>query len=170
MITRTFRKSWWAYSVCLPIIALATQTSAQMTGTSRLPGDIATIGLVLLAVFLIYFIPTFVAFRRGHPNRWTILVINLVFGGTGIGWFGSLIWALNAVHLSPAGSNGGESGLNIFANDPVQVVLADRAKEANAVLDAAEQLHQLKGLLDAKVITENEYATLRKPLLDQLMA
>ncbi|WP_406873611.1 superinfection immunity protein [Aminobacter sp. P9b] len=32
-------------------------------------------GLIILAV--IYMIPTIVAFWRGHPNRWVILLLNI---------------------------------------------------------------------------------------------
>lgn len=80
-------------------------------------------GLIILAV--IYMIPTIVAFWRGHPNRWVILLLNIFLGGTGIVWFGCLIWACMAVHVSnnPNDSHGGESGLNLTANDVVAVRL-----------------------------------------------
>ena len=49
-------------------------------------------------VFLfLYFIPTIVAFSRGHHNAGSILVINLFFGWTGIGWIVSLAMALSHV-------------------------------------------------------------------------
>lgn len=43
-------------------------------------------GIVLLIIGAIYCAPTLLAFRRDHPNRWIILVINVAFGGTIIGW------------------------------------------------------------------------------------
>ena len=46
-------------------------------------------------VLLFYALPTLIAFRRRHPNRWAILAINLVLGQTGIGWVVSLVWALH---------------------------------------------------------------------------
>jgi hypothetical protein len=42
-------------------------------------------GIVLLIIGAIYAAPTLLAFRRNHPNRWIILVINVAFGGTVIG-------------------------------------------------------------------------------------
>lgn len=57
--------------------------------------------IVLLAVvalciaLLIYILPTIIAFCRSHRNRWVILIINVVFGGTVLGWFFALIWAVN---------------------------------------------------------------------------
>ena len=80
---------------------------------------------VFLAAFcLIYVAPTIVAFRRRHPNRWVIAALNLVGGVTGFLWVITLIWAFRAVHISPTRNNGGESGLNIVANDEVHAVIS----------------------------------------------
>lgn len=77
------------------------------------------------AIFcVIYMVPSIVAFRRNHPNRWVIFVINLAFGGTVIGWGFALVWAMRAVHRPSNEADGGESGLNIFINDPKTVRLA----------------------------------------------
>lgn len=137
------------------------------------------IGLIVALVIglVILFIPTFIAFRRGHPNRWPIFLVNLIFGGTGLGWFGSLIWALNAVHKSPTGSQGGESGLNVFVNDVKTVQVAGTAATPplhaglaplHEDVDPVAQLHRLKALFDKGVIDADEHRQLRKPLLDRL--
>ena len=47
--------------------------------------------IALLA--LLYFLPTIVAASRGHGIA-LILVLNLFFGWTVIGWFIMLVWAL----------------------------------------------------------------------------
>lgn len=75
---------------------------------------------------LIYIVPSIVAFRRHHPNRWLILVINFAFGCTVIGWGIALIWALRAVHRPNSAADGGESGLNIFVNDAKTIHLGTR--------------------------------------------
>jgi hypothetical protein len=49
------------------------------------------IHLAILA--LLYFLPTIVASHRGH-NVTGILLLNLLFGWTIIGWWAILIWAL----------------------------------------------------------------------------
>lgn len=54
------------------------------------------IGLVLICA-IIFFLPTIIAFFRQHRNRWVILLINLFFGGTGIGWLACLIWSFNKI-------------------------------------------------------------------------
>jgi Superinfection immunity protein len=53
---------------------------------------------VLLCLALVcsatYLLPSVVAFKRGHENAWVILVLNLLFGFTLIGWWGCLAWAM----------------------------------------------------------------------------
>jgi hypothetical protein len=49
--------------------------------------------ITLSVLTLFYFLPTIVAAHRGH-NVTGILLLNLFFGWTGIGWFAMLLWAL----------------------------------------------------------------------------
>lgn len=42
---------------------------------------------------LLYFLPTIVAVNRGHRVG-GVLVLNVLFGWTGIGWMALLLWAL----------------------------------------------------------------------------
>lgn len=52
------------------------------------------LSLVMLAVAtIVYFVPTFVAALRNHPNAVAITLLNLFLGWTLIGWVGALIWA-----------------------------------------------------------------------------
>jgi hypothetical protein len=50
--------------------------------------------LGLLLTLLFYFAPTLVAYVKGHKQRDVILVLNLIFGWTLIGWVLCLIWSL----------------------------------------------------------------------------
>ena len=55
------------------------------------------IGLIVLAVLIagfVYFIPSFMAYRRQHRNRLAILAMNLFLGWTFLGWVGALVWSL----------------------------------------------------------------------------
>jgi hypothetical protein len=53
--------------------------------------------LVVTPILLsIYFIPSIVAFSRKKANKTAILVLNLFFGCTGVGWVILLVWALSA--------------------------------------------------------------------------
>jgi len=60
------------------------------------------------------FIPTFVAFARGHPQRAGIFILNLLLGWTGIGWLAALIWSLSGGRPQ---DGGGRQSL-IFAEMP----------------------------------------------------
>ncbi len=62
----------------------------------------AGIGLmfILPAIFL-YFLPSILASTRRHPNFAGVLLVNLFFGWTFLGWIGALVWALTA---PPAGA------------------------------------------------------------------
>jgi len=123
--------------------------------------------LVLTAIFLvfvaIYGAPSFVAFRRHHPNRWLILLINIVFGGTLIGWGIAMIWALRAAHRPGSTSSGGESGLNLFVNDVKKIEIVDPPPIPQA--SAAQELERLHGLLTRGVISQGEFDTLKAKLV-----
>jgi hypothetical protein len=57
-------------------------------------------GFVLLVIFfaigvvVLYFIPAIVTFKRNHAHCIPILIVDLIFGATVLGWVGSLVWAL----------------------------------------------------------------------------
>lgn len=56
------------------------------------------IGLLMIVggilILVICFLPTIIAFNRGHHYRWIICAINVVFGATGIGYLAALVWSL----------------------------------------------------------------------------
>ncbi|MGM4907182.1 superinfection immunity protein [Tardiphaga sp. 866_E4_N2_1] len=57
---------------------------------------LATIGGPILLIPLLataYLLPTFVGFKRRHVYSWAILVLNVIFGVTGLGWLALIIWA-----------------------------------------------------------------------------
>ncbi len=53
-------------------------------------------GYWIALLVLLYWVPSFVAFSRGHRNRWPILALNTFLGATVIGWVAALVWALLA--------------------------------------------------------------------------
>lgn len=55
----------------------------------------------ILAV--LYFVPSFIAYKRNHKNKLPIFVLNLLLGWSGIVWIGVLIWALLSDHGSGIG-------------------------------------------------------------------
>jgi hypothetical protein len=50
--------------------------------------------LALIALVLLYFLPSLVANRRGHRNTGAIVVLNIFLGWTFLGWVLTLVWAL----------------------------------------------------------------------------
>jgi hypothetical protein len=64
-----------------------------------LPALIAVMGIgaFLMILFVPYWIPTIIAFRRKHPNKGAIAAVNFVFGWTFWGWGVALVWALSDV-------------------------------------------------------------------------
>ncbi|WP_055528951.1 superinfection immunity protein [Streptomyces graminilatus] len=42
--------------------------------------------VVILALAVLYLVPSYMAFGRGAKDRWLILVINVFLGGSLIGW------------------------------------------------------------------------------------
>ena len=71
------------------------------------------LGLIALVLFYLFFLPTFIAFRRGHRNRWVIFLINFVFGATVLGWIGALIWALTASQTHDPNAYGQNDALGL---------------------------------------------------------
>jgi len=61
-------------------------------------GWLAGVWVVSLAISaLFYFLPTFVAGMRGHPNTAAIAVLNILLGCTLVGWVVALVWSFTAV-------------------------------------------------------------------------
>jgi hypothetical protein len=56
---------------------------------------------LVLVGLVINFIPTMIAFTRGHPNAAPILLVNLLLGWTFIGWVVALVWACTAIQPVP---------------------------------------------------------------------
>jgi hypothetical protein len=126
-------------------------------------GDLAFVAIVFLIIGLVYIAPSIVAFRRNHPNRWIILVINIAFGETIIGWGIALVWALRAVHRPGSTSSGGESGLNLFFNDVRKVQLVEPPPLPQTT--TGQELERLHDLLVRGAISQVEFDGLKAKLL-----
>ena len=49
--------------------------------------------LAVMGAVLVYFLPAMIAISRSHLNTTSIILTNLLFGWTVIGWIIALIWA-----------------------------------------------------------------------------
>lgn len=121
--------------------------------------------IAIVIIIIVYYAPTIIAFRRSHSNRWLIAIVNTIFGGSGIGWLGALVWALHVAHISNQanGSNGGESGLNLVANDV-------RKTEIVGPYDISMELERLHALYEKNVITEEQYKALKGRTIGKITA
>ncbi|MGI6701814.1 MAG: superinfection immunity protein [Christensenellales bacterium] len=54
---------------------------------------LATVLGAILAV-VIYFIPSYLAFKRKHPHKIALLLLNIFLGWTFLGYLIALVWAL----------------------------------------------------------------------------
>ena len=53
------------------------------------------IGIISFIVgIIVYFVPSYIAYRRKHKNRVAILVLNIFLGWSLIGWIVALVWSL----------------------------------------------------------------------------
>lgn len=59
-----------------------------------------TLLIIALIAFVLYFLPTIIAFRREHHNRWAIAALNFFLGSTCFGWVAAFVWSLTTVRKS----------------------------------------------------------------------
>ena len=52
---------------------------------------------VIVVVGAVYFIPSFIAFKRKHNNKIPILILNFFTGASIIGWVACLIWSFTYI-------------------------------------------------------------------------
>lgn len=100
-------------------------------------------GFVFLVVaFVAYFLPTFIASRRSHPNGNSIALLNIFLGWTFIGWLVALIWSVSAIQKKEAPT----------ISAPQQ-------------LDKYQQIERLAALKDKGVLSEQEFEAEKAKLL-----
>jgi len=52
------------------------------------------IPFLIIAIVILYVLPSIIAYVRKHNNISPIILINIVFGWTLLGWFLALVWCL----------------------------------------------------------------------------
>jgi hypothetical protein len=50
--------------------------------------------LLVVLMFVLYFLPTLIAFLRKHKNKLAIFLLDFLLGWTVLGWVASLIWSV----------------------------------------------------------------------------
>ena len=78
------------------ILTLLLSASFPVFAASDEVGVYILIFFVSIIGIAIFFLPTIIAFKRSHRNRWIIFLLN-IFGATIILWVIALVWSLNKI-------------------------------------------------------------------------
>ena len=100
--------------------------------------------VVVVIMLGLYFLPSVVAYARGHPSFVGILVLNLFLGWSLIGWVIALAWS--------------------FSDLRVILIRDDEASSSNP-LNQAEALEKLAALRDQGILTPAEFEAKKKKIL-----
>jgi len=129
------------------------------------------IGYIFLAIVLLglYFLPTIIAFRRDHAYKGIILVINLVFGLTGLGWAGSLIWAIFPSEKSlidPIVGNPTGTGMR-NTGDTLGSAAVGKTRGVDKESQATREIREASELFQSGHISEEEYNALKRKIINR---
>lgn len=109
--------------------------------------------IVAGCLFAIYIKPTKSAFENNHPQKNTILWLNILTGWTLIGWLVLLMW------MNPGGAV-----QQIPASPSVQIPATQPKKR----MSVADQLIALKNLRDDGIITQEEFEQKKQEVLHKV--
>ena len=140
-----------------------------MSGNDGAVWVIAILVAILLAT-VVYFLPTYIAFKRNHAYRWVIFGINFVAGATVIGWLAAFIWAVYPSEKSFAdpvlGNATGTGTRNVgHTLGEVNSSMNSASPGSNAGNSSLEAIERLAALLERKAITEEEFLKKKTELL-----
>lgn len=99
--------------------------------------------VMLMVLFVLYFLPTFISAKRGHPNGTGIFLLNLFLGWTFIGWLVALIWSVSALQAAAPAPVKSDAAADIRLN----------------------QLQTLAALKDKGILSETEFESEKAKLL-----
>lgn len=88
----------------------------------------------------VYFLPSIVAYNRGHKNKEIILLINFLLGWTFIGWAGCLVWAF----IDTDGSTASNITRNLGGNKYEDLARLQKLKENGTITDAEFEIEKQK--------------------------
>lgn len=52
--------------------------------------------ICLSTIFFIFFLPTYIALLRNHPDKWVVFMFNIIAPATIISWFVAFLFALRS--------------------------------------------------------------------------
>ena len=114
--------------------------------------------ILFITIFVIYFLPSFIAYNRNHHYKHIILVLN-IFGATGVLWLVAMVWAIfpkEKNFIDPfVGNPTGTGKRNAGA------VIGESIRDAKKIND----IERLSRLYDQGKISSDEYDQLKKDLI-----
>ena len=104
---------------------------------------------IFIVVFFAYFIPTIIAMGAERKNSVAITALNILLGWTLLGWVIALVWAC----------------CNDDVSEPKSVD-GPKAKKEDSKEDPYDALARLADLRDRNALTEDEFETAKRRLLE----
>jgi len=103
---------------------------------------LAIILVIVLVVggIVLYFLPSIIAYKRGHVNSGIILLINFLLGWTFLGWAGCLVWAF----IDTDGSKTSNITRNIGGNKYEDLARLQKLKEDGTITQVEFELEKKK--------------------------
>jgi DNA-directed RNA polymerase subunit RPC12/RpoP len=95
-----WRFIWWAipaFAVLIPFLGMCLELRGPESGkTTR--SDVEMLGVLVMGFLFgafIYFLPSAIALGRKRRNAAPIIIVNIFFGWTLLGWVAALVWAIS---------------------------------------------------------------------------
>jgi len=137
-----------SYAATVAAIATPTGAFAQAASPTFLHENRLAIAIVIAA----YLAPSIIAFYRKHRSIGSIIAINVLLGWTVIGWIWAFIWSLGSTKTDV-----------VIVNASPVATTTQTASASSPVANktVAERIAELKAMLDAGTINQNEFDMLK---------
>ena len=96
--------------------------------------------LLIVAGIVLYFLPSIIAYKKGHTNKGIILLIDFLLGWTFLGWAGSLVWAF----IDTDGTATSNALRNVGGNKYEDLAKLQKLKESGAITDVEFEIEKQK--------------------------
>ena len=96
--------------------------------------------LLIVAGIVLYFLPSIIAYKKGHANKGIILLINFLLGWTFLGWAGTLVWAF----IDTDGTATKNLTRNIGGNKYEDLAKLQKLKEDGTITDVEFEIEKQK--------------------------
>jgi Superinfection immunity protein/Short C-terminal domain len=127
-----------------------------------------TTALVILVIAALYFVPSVIAYKRNHAYKNIILVINLIFGLTGIGWAAAAIWAIwpsEKSLIDPVVGNVTGTGQRNSGDTFGAKAFGEQRGYSKEQSDH-EKIKELANLFASGAITESEFTAMKRKIIE----